>query len=81
MEQELKLMTYLKSEILYIWSIGPSTAARKKPQSLLKSPSLSSLLFILQKQMGSVKWHQMRENFRSKKEGVKSHSFFMSARI
>ena len=81
LEQVLKLMTYLKSEILYIWSIGPSTAARKKPQSLLKSPSLSSLFFILQKQMGSVKWCEMRENFRSIKNRMKTHSFFISARI
>jgi hypothetical protein len=74
-------MTYLKSEILYIWSIGPSTAARKTPQSLLKSPSLSSLFFSLQKQMGSVKWHEMRKHFRSKREKVKTRSFFIFARI
>lgn len=33
------------------------------------------------KAMGSVKQHKMRENFRRKKEIVKAHSFFMSARI
>ena len=75
-------MTYLKSIILLykLSSKGPSSGQSKKPQSLLKSPSLSSLFFILQKQMGSVKQHKKGKNFRSKNEIEKAHSFFMSAR-
>ena len=81
--QEIKLNTYLIPLILLynLPSIGESGGTRVKPQSLLKSPSLSSLFCILQKQMGSDEQHKKRENFRNKNETVKAHSVFMSPQL